>query len=130
MLGLLQRSDSVGVGLWFRWLNSRAGPAGSVHPTTSRSQHAFFNTNLSVVPTLAPFSYSAVCLQIVGSLMYFQRALVVSAAATIHGPAFRTTFFAALNTWSAAAILLMQVCGRRWHVNVHGGACKGGCTCL
>jgi hypothetical protein len=41
--------------------------------------------------------------------MYFQRALVVSAAAATHGPAFRTAFFAALNTWSAAAILLMQV---------------------
>jgi hypothetical protein len=41
--------------------------------------------------------------------MYFQRALVVSAAAATHGPAFRTTFFAALNTWSGAAILLTQV---------------------
>jgi hypothetical protein len=41
--------------------------------------------------------------------MYFQRALVVSAAAAVHGPTFRTAFFAALNTWSAAAILLMQV---------------------
>lgn len=49
------------------------------------------------------------CLQVVGSLMYFQRALVVSAAAATHGPTFRTAFFAALNTWSAAAILLMQV---------------------
>jgi hypothetical protein len=47
--------------------------------------------------------------QVVGSLMYFQRALVVSAAAAVHGPAFRTSFFAALNTWSAAAILMMQV---------------------
>lgn len=47
--------------------------------------------------------------QVVGSLMYFQRALVVSAAAATHGPTFRTAFFAALNTWSAAAILLMQV---------------------
>ena len=43
--------------------------------------------------------------------MYFQRALVVSAAAATHGPTFRTAFFAALNTWSAAAILLMQVGG-------------------
>lgn len=49
--------------------------------------------------------------QVVGSLMYFQRALVVSAAAATHGPTFRTAFFAALNTWSAAAILLMQVGG-------------------
>lgn len=46
---------------------------------------------------------------VVGSLMYFQRALVVSAAAAVQGPTFRTAFFAALNTYSAAAILLMQV---------------------
>lgn len=47
--------------------------------------------------------------QVVGSLTYFQRALVVSAAAAVHGPTFRTSFFAALNTWSAAAIVVMQV---------------------
>ncbi|KAF6253317.1 hypothetical protein COO60DRAFT_1547527 [Scenedesmus sp. NREL 46B-D3] len=44
---------------------------------------------------------------VVGSLMYFQRALVVSTA--VRGPSQRTAFFAALNTWSAACILLMQL---------------------
>lgn len=52
---------------------------------------------------------AGVLTQVVGSLTYFQRALVVSAAAAVHGPTFRTSFFAALNTWSAAAILVMQV---------------------
>jgi ATP/ADP translocase len=39
--------------------------------------------------------------------MYFQRALVVSTS--VRGPSQRTAFFAALNTWSAACILLMQL---------------------
>jgi ATP/ADP translocase len=39
--------------------------------------------------------------------MYFQRALVVSTS--VQGPSQRTAFFAALNTWSAACILLMQL---------------------
>lgn len=41
-------------------------------------------------------------------MMYFQRALVVSTS--VRGPSYRTAFFATLNTWSAAGILLMQLC--------------------
>lgn len=39
--------------------------------------------------------------------MYFQRALVVSTS--VRGPSYRTAFFASVNTWSAACILVMQL---------------------
>jgi ATP/ADP translocase len=66
-------------------------------------QHAafdpFYSSSLLLLLLLIP--------QVVGSLMYFQRALVVSTS--VRGPSQRTAFFAALNTWSAACILLMQL---------------------
>ncbi|WIA43362.1 hypothetical protein OEZ86_009851 [Tetradesmus obliquus] len=62
---------------------------------------------ISAGATLGQLMGSLMAMLVVGSLMYFQRALVVSTS--VRGPSQRTAFFAALNTWSAACILLMQL---------------------
>ncbi len=51
-------------------------------------------------------------LQGVGSLMYFERALVV--AKQVSGTSGRTAFFATLNTYSAAIIIVFQLFATGW----------------
>jgi hypothetical protein len=62
--------------------------------------------NLITHHTTQP-THARPCSYVVGSLLYFERALVVSRSLT--GPGDRTTFFAWLNSWSAGLIALCQL---------------------
>jgi hypothetical protein len=71
-------------------------------------------------------------LQVSGSMIYFQRVLVVSRA--VKGSTQRTAFFALLNTYSAFAVLLLQLTASSGMLRVLGVPAAlalgpGGCAC-
>lgn len=78
----------------------------------------FQNTIYPVTPATHPPHT-----QVVGSLLYFQRNLVVAASVTAGTQ--RTAFFARLNSWSAGIIAALQLTATSSMLRVSGGGIVG-----